>query len=114
MSAKHMATYGILGKSCRISPESSQRLLTMDACFCVVALVNGQWSMVIGQWSMVNGQWSMVNGQWSMVIGQCTDTARVTPPPCIALAVLLSVRKLLADRKMRHAKKSVRHPATSR
>jgi hypothetical protein len=42
------------------------------------------------------------------------NTARVTPPPCIDLAVLLSVRKLLADRQMGHAKKSVRHFATSR
>jgi hypothetical protein len=33
---------------------------------------------------------------------------------CIAMAVLLSVRKLLADRQMRHAKKSLCHPATSR
>jgi hypothetical protein len=81
-----MATYGILGKNCQIPPESSQMLLTVNACFCVVALV----------------------------ISQCTDTARVTPPTCIALAVLLSVRKLLADRQMGHAKKSVRHSATSR
>jgi hypothetical protein len=39
---------------------------------------------------------------------------RVTPPTCIALAVLFSVRKLLADRQMGQAKKSHCHPATSR
>jgi hypothetical protein len=41
MSAKHMATYDILGKSCRIPAEFMQMLLTVNGPFCATVHLTG-------------------------------------------------------------------------